>query len=324
MEDIKLSSWHSYGKINALGHRSIKTIFEGEVVIEEKIDGSQFSWGMHDGELKMKSHHKELHHPVDQKLFMPVAETVHTLFQKGLLTEGWTYRGEAVTKPKHNCLAYDRTPKSFLVLFDVEVEQNQFLPYESLVYEADRLGVEAVKKLWSGNGEEATQAMLVGFLAQLSQLGGQLIEGMVVKNYHKFGEDGHVLMGKYVSEKFKEVQKGDWKTENPGQGDIIQRLIDEYKSEARWHKAVQHLKEKGELLDDPKDIGPLIKEINVDVRTECSDEIKEKLFVWAWKQINNGLTRGFPEWYKKELLGYQFEVQPPEIPDMTDEVEDDD
>ena len=307
MEDIKLSSWHSYGKIYALGHRNVKNIFEGNVTIQEKVDGSQFSFGMHNGELKMKSHHKELHYPVDQKLFLPVAETVHQLYQEGKLTEGWTYRGEAITRPKHNCLAYDRIPKGFVVLFDVEVEQNSFLPHTSVVYEAERLGLEAIVELWDGDGQEIKIEDIVSLLARVSQLGGQLVEGVVVKNYDKFGEDSHCLMGKYVSEKFKEVQKSDWKKENPGQGDIIQRLIGEYKSEARWHKAIQHMQERGELAGEPKDIGPLVKEVNLDIRAECTDEIKEKLFAWAWKQIQSGLTRGLPEWYKEQLLAVQFE-----------------
>ena len=41
------------------------------------------------------------------------------------------------------------------------------------------------------------------------------------------------------------------------------------------------------------------------------------------KQIRRGSCWGWLP-YKKELLGYQFLEQPPEIPDMTDEVEEDD
>ena len=89
--------------------------------------------------------------------------------------------------------------------------------------------------------------------------------------------------------------------------DIIGRLIEEYRSEARWHKAVQHLEELGERENDPRDIGKLVREVCKDVHTECQDEIKEKLFKWAWKQVQNGLTRGLPEWYKELLLKTQFE-----------------
>jgi len=43
---------HSYPSVYAIGHKAIEEIFLGPVLIEEKIDGSQFSWGIIDGELQ--------------------------------------------------------------------------------------------------------------------------------------------------------------------------------------------------------------------------------------------------------------------------------
>ncbi len=37
---------NSYPSVYQLGHKAIQNIFDGKVVIEEKIDGSQFSFGM--------------------------------------------------------------------------------------------------------------------------------------------------------------------------------------------------------------------------------------------------------------------------------------
>jgi hypothetical protein len=118
------------------------------------------------------------------------------------------------------------------------------------------------------------------------------------------------MMGKYVSESFKEVHRHNWKQDNPTTGDILLRLVEEYKTPARWNKAIQHLKENGTLLNDPADIGPLMKEINEDILKECRDEIKEKLFEYAWRHISRNLTRGFPEFYKQKLLESQFGVEP--------------
>jgi hypothetical protein len=304
--DITLSSWHSYGKVWALGHPKVKNIFQGWVVVEEKLDGSQWSWGVHNGELKLKTHTKERHYPVDDKLFKAAADKVWDLFQQGLLVEGYTYRSECITRPKHNCLAYDRCPDGYMVLFDVETSQGQFLGPDEKHKEALRLGIEPVIAFYRGDGKLLTEDTLKGYLENISLLGGQKIEGVVVKNYSQFIEDGKVMMGKYVSEKFKEVQKSDWKKSNPGQGDIIMELIEQYRSEARWNKAVQHLKEDGECESDPRDIGKLVRLVCKDVHEECQEEIKEKLFKWAWKKINNGLTKGMPEWYKQQLLEQQF------------------
>ena len=42
---------HSYSKVYQIGHKVIRDIFNDEVLIEEKIDGSQFSFGVIDGVL---------------------------------------------------------------------------------------------------------------------------------------------------------------------------------------------------------------------------------------------------------------------------------
>ena len=55
-----MSSWNSYPKIYALGHAYLKELSLDPVIVEEKVDGSQFSFGLINGELKCKSHRKEL------------------------------------------------------------------------------------------------------------------------------------------------------------------------------------------------------------------------------------------------------------------------
>jgi len=37
-----VNSWHSYPKIYALGHAAIIELLDGEISVEEKVDGSQF------------------------------------------------------------------------------------------------------------------------------------------------------------------------------------------------------------------------------------------------------------------------------------------
>ena len=114
-----------------------------------------------------------------------------------------------------------------------------------------------------------------------------------------FGLDGKVVMAKAVRPEFREVNAQVWKE---AKASPVDTLIEEYRTEARWQKAVQHLNELGELVRGPQDIGSLIKEISRDVRAECEDEIKEKLFQRYWPEISRGVTRGFPEFYKQKLL----------------------
>jgi hypothetical protein len=145
-----------------------------------------------------------------------------------------------------------------------------------------------------------------------SILGGQKIEGVVIKpeNYDLYGRDKKVLMGKYVSESFKEVHARTWKQEHgtKSNGEILQVLGDALATPARWQKAVIHLREEGKIADDPRDIGLLIQAIQEDVLKECSELIREKLFSWAWPQLKRSITRGMPEWYKSQLVAAQFET----------------
>ena len=316
------SSWGSYPSIFALGHRAIKDLLQSEVNVEEKIDGSQFSFGLveaspadivyrifKDGPfaLKIRSKGCVMHVDAPEKMFNLAAETVRNLAD--LLIPGWTYRGEFLGRPKHNALAYDRVPKGNVILFDVNTGNQEYLTYEGKVVEADRLGLEVVPRLFTGRINSAEDVRR--FLESTSVLGGQKIEGVVIKpvGYDLFGLDKKCLFGKFVSEAFKEVHRANWKAENPTQTDVIGLITAMYTTPARWQKSVQHLRERGLLQDDPRDIGMLIKEVQEDVFKECADEIKEALFKHGWGHIRRGLTRGMPEWYKEQLLKKSFEVE---------------
>jgi hypothetical protein len=150
--------------------------------------------------------------------------------------------------------------------------------------------------------------MVQTFLERESILGGSKIEGVVLKNYAQFGGDKKVLMGKYVSESFKEVHKKEWGENNPKQGDIVIRLITMFKTDARWSKSVQHLFERGELENSPRDIGKLLIEVKSDIKKECTEEIKDTLYSWAIDAILRGACDGLPEWYKGRLLESQFKT----------------
>jgi hypothetical protein len=297
---------HTYPEIFNLGHRAVQDIFNEEVLIEEKVDGSQFSFGMIDGQIKVRSKGREFDVYACDDMFKKACETVLEIAP--LLHEGCTYRGEYLSKPKHNALAYDRTPLKNIIIFDINAGEENYVSYSAKADEARRLGLEVVPRLFQGKIENVEQ--IRALLAKPSILGAQLIEGVVIKNYSRFTQQKKVMMGKYVSESFKEVHRQEWKKDNPTTGDIMLKLVEEYRTPARWNKAIQHLKENGTLLNDPKDIGPLMKEVSQDVLKECKEEIKDKLFEYAWKHLSRNLTRGLPEFYKQHLLESQFGTEP--------------
>ncbi|TXH14481.1 MAG: hypothetical protein E6R03_09140 [Hyphomicrobiaceae bacterium] len=303
-----MSSWHSYPRIFTLGHRAIATLFEEPVVVEEKVDGSQFSFGVFDGELRIRS--KGVVMPVDapEKMFNKAAVAVKDLYAQGLLTDGWTYRGEYLQKPKHNALAYDRVPTNHIILFDVCTAEETYLSYDEKAAEAARLGLEVVPRLGVVQGDCLAELRTI-IDNTVSVLGGQKIEGVVCKQavVTRFGPDKKALIGKFVSEAFKEVHKASWGEANLTSGDVLVRLGETYRNASRWRKAIEHLRDAGRLTDSPKDIGLLMAEVPTDIRKECEDDIKDALFKWAWPHLARQATRGLPEFYKDELLKQQFQ-----------------
>lgn len=296
----KLSnSWHSYPNIFAVGHTYISSIFEDKVLIEEKIDGSQFSFGIIEGELKCKSKGATINVQYPEKMFSKAVEVVKSLD----LHPEWTYRSEFLSQPKHNSLAYDRTPINNLIIFDINDGHESYLNYENKKSEAQRIGLECVPVLMNDKVNNPDE--LIKLLETKSVLGGQNIEGFVVKNYFKFVKD-KTMMGKYVSEHFKEVHGKEWKSSNPSSLGIIEELVKKYKTEARWDKSIIHLKEQGKLEGIPEDIGILLKEINEDILKECEEDIKQELFDWAWNKIRRGTCSGFPEYYKEKIMKDSF------------------
>ncbi len=304
---------HSYSKVYALGHPQIEELCNEPVLVGEKLDGSQFSFMREvtyngvdtDDTLHMRSKGALIYPAAPPKLFSPAVNAVIELQKE--LTPGYVYRAEAICSPRHNTLQYARAPKHFFVVYDIE-DMNKgaynFLPFQAVMDECVRLGVEYV-----GCDQLTTVKSFEDLKYQMgkpSMLGGER-EGVVLKNYTRFTEDGKVMMGKYVSERFKEVHQGAWKQNNPAGTDIIENMIRKLATEARYEKAVQHLRDDGRLLGDLRDIGPLIAEVQSDVIAEEADRIAKALFGWAKGRIERDVSRNVPQWYKNVLAKKQFD-----------------
>lgn len=299
----------AYGKIHALGSRFVEDIFkQGKVIVQEKVDGSQFSFAKLNGRLRIRSKGREIFQEAPDSLFKPGVEYVQSI--EAALVPGWIYRAEYLRVPKHNALTYSRIPRNHIALFDVLVDRETYLDHAGIVEQADILRVEAVPELcvFTGHIEAST---FLELLKTESFLGGQTIEGVVVKNYNMYcSQTGHCLMAKYVSEAFKEVHRREWGDANPSGKDVVQRIIEAYRTPARWEKAVYRLRDEGKLEGTPRDIGGLIKSVWPDIVEECQEDIKDELWKHFSKQISRGVVAGLPEWYKQRLLHQQFEDGP--------------
>lgn len=293
----------SYPSVFQIGHKMIEGLFSGPVVVEEKCDGSQFSFGLIDGELMARSKGKQLILDAPEKMFIRAVAVVRELAP--YLHPDWIYRGEYLERPKHNTLAYERTPARHIIGFDIMTGLETYMTPDEKRAEFARLGLECVPTLYEG--EVSGLEMFNSFLERVSVLGGCKVEGVVVKNYGLFTAEKKVAMGKYVSENFKEIHGGEWRKNNPTGADIVDQLIERYKTPARWQKAVQHLTESGTLEGSPRDIGALMQEVPADTARECEEEIKKILYDHFWPKIRRGITAGLAQWYKQELAKLAFE-----------------
>lgn len=111
----------SYPKLYTLGHRAIRDIFLDDVEVEEKVDGSQFSFGVEAGQIWCASKRVRIYPDSVPALFSGAVDTVGRLHAAGLLKEGYAYRGEAIQSPKHNTICYERIPQGHIALFDIMV-----------------------------------------------------------------------------------------------------------------------------------------------------------------------------------------------------------
>lgn len=290
-----------YASPENLWHKNAKLLLGKNVIVEEKIDGSQLTFGrMQDGELHCRSKGKQLDLEDVDKLFAPVVNALQKIAEK--LPRGVIFRAEAVTRNRHNVLNYGRVPMHFLVVYDVQSLDGWLDPAckRKLCWSLDLEVVEFDSiRLFHEYGE------LEAYLDLPSMLGGPR-EGIVIKPFDYVPLDPYTnmpVMAKMVREEFREKHKVAGNPNGtPGPKHIIERLVSEFATEARWQKAVQHLQERGELEGEMLDVRALMLEVAADVAKEEETYIRCMLWEWAWPQVKRQVAKGLPEWYKERLL----------------------
>jgi len=294
-----------YGKIINLGNPGTDNAFVGEVIIQEKLDGSMMAFGVNEnGELTIRSKGKIITDQCDN-LFIEGWEYVKSIEEKiKRYGKDVYFYAEYMKKPKHNVLKYNGVPKNHLMLFDC-INNGKFADRTTLEFIAKDLDIDVVPQLYVGLAD----VDLIKEILKLAEsyLGGEMIEGVVIKNYSQFiclGGKTMPLFTKYVQEKFREKHCIEWKDAKPkGQ---LEQFMEGFKSEARIEKAYQHLRDAGCLENTLRDIPKIIVEIQRDIAEEESEYIKQHLYKCYIGDINRIAVRGVAEWLKAKLLEKTF------------------
>ena len=161
------------------GHDYIRDIFDGPVEVTEKVDGSQFAFGVFDGELMCRSKGKQQHVEQPDKMFEPGVE--YLLSVKDHMEEGLVYYAEYLKGPHHNTLHYERTPRNHFAVFGIMDTKNANVFMDShtvLQFAAEAIGVDVVPLVYQGEIEQASEVL--DMIERESYLGGAKIEGVVI------------------------------------------------------------------------------------------------------------------------------------------------
>jgi hypothetical protein len=296
----------AYPKIFTIGQDYVRDLFQDEVEITEKIDGSQFGFGKINGELFVRSKGCMMFFDNPTKMFKQGIEYVKSIEDR--IPDNMIFYGEYLQTISHNALHYDRIPKNHIMLFGCCDNTEKFYSYDEIKKYADLFDLEVVPLVYRGKIDSPEKVL--EFLGEVSILGGAKREGVVVKNYNRNlmigGQVIPIMCGKYVSEEFKEVHECTWKKEHTGKGKWEVYKLG-FRTPARWQKAVIHLKEKQELTNSPKDIGKLIAEVKKDITEEEKENIKKFLWNEFGDELLRTATVGLPEWYKEQLLKNSFQ-----------------
>lgn len=255
---------NAFQKIFTTGSKYTTNIFKEDVVIAEKVDGSQFCFGKDiDGKLCLRSKGSELTDNRDG-LFKKAVIYVHSIVDR--IPYGTTFYCEYLNKPKHNVLKYNRIPKNNLILFGIRDLSAEFFHFNQSYKEtmAKFIGIECVPTLFKGKIKSIEA--INKYLEIESCLGGVKVEGIVIENYNRksfYGGNHYTsMLGKLVSERFKEIH-GQPKIKPIQSLDVkIEDFFKNYKTDARWEKAVQYLRDSGKFGNDLTDIGNIFKRVH--------------------------------------------------------------
>lgn len=308
----------SYPKISQSYKEEAAGIYEGNICVEEKIDGSQFRGKITtDGEIFCGSHNSKGDDPPDS-MFNIAIEQFNKIFA-GYKPEFETVVFcEYLKSTKQNTINYERVPKHNLILFDVQVD-TLFLSRRNKELFAIKFDMEITPLLFVGDGSEISENDKIlpskqeEFLAKKSVLGHaenskfKTIEGFVIKNYDKlydverfrnYEESTHPWMCiKIVNEKFKEVNH----EENPNRTNKFEELKSNYRTKSRMLKTIQHLQEEGNLKYELSDLQILVPSVIDDIVIEEKEGIKDALWRIFGREITGNASKEMINVYKEFL-----------------------
>ncbi len=286
---------------------------ETPFIVEEKVDGSQIRGSItKDGVITVGS--KNVDFTAGKVVPKGFAKGVEQM-QRALTVFKYTNAevvlfGEYLEKPLHNALQYDRVPTGNIYLFDAKVN-GKWVTGDDLVFLAEAIGFEPVNVLASYD-LLPTFKELKEYLGTTSVLGGQQIEGIVLKNrgvmIDQYGKPAFYAF-KLVRKEFKELNSEVWKTQRRDGihsiNELIAASLEALNTKNIWNKAIQHIRDDGKAQHSMRDMQILSEYIDADIDLEYREPIEEFMFTFLRGQIKRYIMKGLPGYYKQLLYEMQ-------------------
>jgi len=253
--------------------------------LTEKMDGSQWTAEVSADGSKTICGCRGKVKWVDDYSFTKAIEAWNAPAFRALLNRDYIYHGECIQKPRHNVVVYDRIPKRYVILFDIQRRSDKaFLNPEEVAVEAARLGIESAPiiaridlcdDMYCVAGRPSRRADAAHKVAKMymndivegrleSCLGG-VPEGLVMKPSRL----------KLVTEGFKEKQhKGCGRSKSSAfftPTEALEWIGSCYDTPGRIRKGVAHLRDASSPAKTPLLV--LEQELDRDGEKECKEDI---------------------------------------------------
>lgn len=292
--------WKKYIKIKALGTIETEGIFDGKVVVQEKVDGANFCFFLNNNELTFASRNRVMVDKKDSKgwnAILPVIEA-YGLY-KDKFSSKYLYIGESLQR--HTIKYNDDVPG--FIGYDVwNTETELFLSWKEAKEEFESIGLEFIHIHFERDGSKISIEELEECIKNSAYKDGSA-EGVVLKNYSRLNKFKQPLFAKIVTDEFKEKNKLAFGGSNqpPKESNSTKLISLTYGTNARIEKTIHKLSDEGYKIDMSL-IPVLFNAVAEDIFLEHSIEIYKDFDRINFKELRRLIAKQCVPVVKRVLL----------------------
>ncbi|WP_405101630.1 RNA ligase family protein [Oceanobacillus sp. FSL H7-0719] len=284
-----------YSKIIRHGKNGTHLTIEGnpEVIVMEKLDGANASFGLIEGELKCFSRNKELNENDGLRGFR---EWVLKNINADELLPNAIYFGEWLVKHTIN---YPKDAYHQFYLFDIySTLYDKYNSFDLVEMESERLNLKLAPVFYKGEFQSLDHVNSFVGKSAIGEDG----EGIVVKNYSYVDKHGNQIFTKIVSDSFAE-KKDVKKQKLPSNANELDNFIDTYLTNARVEKMIYKLVDNGVINEDfgIEDTGTILKNSGSLIVDDILEEEMDSLL----KIVKRKISKKYPNKVREVITSIQ-------------------